>query len=341
MYIQYYDGGGAFKKGAQKVGAGARKMGERLNRVGERLNQGLVALGGGTRKVAEARGAKSLEKNRNSIAEAKKAVGESNMAVENATKDVEAARASGKQARKDVQQIKRSNGSTDALNAANEDRLLAHQLYDEARKKAVGATTKLSADQQALRQAKQNLNNQALKLVRNRGLKRLGMAGLLGAAGAGLYHTLTSPSDSQEDQSQYRWTPENGWQHLDDQGNYVDQTKEYGVDRFNNINYYDGTNWVSDYKQGSDGTIYDNSGQVIGSAIDPKDLAASGYSNIFDYNTAQAGIDPNQVVAVQQALQKLGYNIGNVDGKFGGRTAAALQDALKDHQDIFSTYRSS
>ena len=340
MYIQYYDKGG---RALKKVGSTVRKTGERLNGIGERLNRGLTALGGGTKKVIEVRGSKTLEKEQKVVSQAKKTVAESRKAVENTGKDVEAARSLGKSARKDLQQVKKSNGSKAAIDAANKDRELAHQLYDKASEKATNATTKLAADKQTLLQAKQNLNNQALKLVRNRGLKRLGIAGVLGGAGAGLYNTLTSPSDSQEDQSQYRWTPDHGWQYKDDQGNYVDQTKEYGLDRFHNINYYDGANWVSDYKQGSDGSIYDSSGQVIGQAIDPKDLAQSGYSNVFDYNAHQAGIDPNQVTAVQQALQQLGYNIGAVDGKFGGRTATALQDALKNNNNkqLFASYLAS
>lgn len=165
----------------------------------------------------------------------------------------------------------------------------------------------------------------------------IGGTGLLGGM---VYNALTSgvPEQSEQSQSKYRYTSNNGWEKNED-GKWSPQQKEFGIDRNGNVNYYDGQNWVSDYIQDSDGTIYNRQGQVIGSMIDPIYMNASGYDNIFDYNAAQAGIQPEQVAAVQQALGVI------PDGKWGARTQAAYEQAMNnigswyDPNSLFSIYQ--
>lgn len=165
----------------------------------------------------------------------------------------------------------------------------------------------------------------------------IGGTGLLGGM---VYNALTSgvPKQSEQSQSKYRYTSNNGWEKNED-GKWSPQQKEFGIDRNGNVNYYDGQNWVSDYIQDSNGTIYNRQGQVIGSMIDPISMHASGYDNIFDYNAAQAGIQPEQVAAVQQALGVI------PDGKWGARTQAAYEQAMNnigswyDPNSLFSIYQ--
>lgn len=165
----------------------------------------------------------------------------------------------------------------------------------------------------------------------------IGGTGLLGGM---VYNALTSgvPEQSEQSQSKYRYTSNNGWE-KNENGKWSPQQKEFGIDRNGNVNYYDGQNWVSDYIQDSNGTIYNRQGQVIGSMIDPIYMHASGYDNIFDYNAAQAGIQPEQVAAVQQALGVI------PDGKWGARTQAAYEQAMNnigsqyDPNSLFSIYQ--
>lgn len=177
------------------------------------------------------------------------------------------------------------------------------------------------------------------KNILNSSFTKYGMP--IGAIGYGAYKSLFEDSPEEESSgSNYRWTPNSGWQHRDENGNWSDQQKEFGVDRFGNVNYYDGQNWVSDYIQDSDGTIYNRQGQVIGNTGDPIAMRASGYDNIFDYNAAQAGIQPDQVAAVQQALGV------TPDGKWGARTQAAYQQVRNnlglqyDPRNLFTIYQS-
>lgn len=190
---------------------------------------------------------------------------------------------------------------------------------------------------------KEQVTQDALRRVRNRGIKRFSTVNILGALGLGTYDTLTSEvpeqsKQSKQSQSKYRYTSNNGWEKNED-GKWSPQQKEFGIDRNGNVNYYDGQNWVSDYIQDSDGTIYNRQGQVIGSMIDPIYMHASGYDNIFDYNAAQAGIQPEQVAAVQQALGVI------PDGKWGARTQAAYEQAMNnigsqyDPNSLFSIYQ--
>lgn len=165
----------------------------------------------------------------------------------------------------------------------------------------------------------------------------IGGAGLLGGT---VYNALTSgiSEESEQPQSKYRYTSGNGWE-KNENGKWIPQQREFGVDKNGNVNYYDGQNWVSDYIQDSDGTIHNSQGQVIGSAVDPIAMHSSGYDNIFDYNAAQAGISPDQVAAVQQALGV------TPDGKWGARTQAAYEQAMNniysyyDPNSLFSIYQ--
>lgn len=165
----------------------------------------------------------------------------------------------------------------------------------------------------------------------------IGGTGLLGGM---VYNALTSgvPEQSEQSQSKYRYTSNNGWE-KNENGKWSPQQKEFGIDRNGNVNYYDGQDWVSDYIQDSNGTIYNRQGQVIGSMIDPIAMHASGYDNIFDYNAAQAGIQPEQVAALQQALGVI------PDGKWGARTQAAYEQAMNNigswynPDSLFSIYQ--
>lgn len=194
-----------------------------------------------------------------------------------------------------------------------------------------------------LARTKEQVTQDAFRRVRNKGIKRLSRVGTLGALGLGAYSALTSgvpeqSKQSKQSQSKYRYTSNNGWE-KNENGKWFPQQKEFGIDRNGNVNYYDGQNWVSDYIQDSNGTIYNRQGQVIGSMIDPIGMHASGYDNIFDYNAAQAGIQPEQVAAVQQALGVI------PDGKWGARTQAAYEQAMNnigswyDPNGLFSIYQ--
>lgn len=194
-----------------------------------------------------------------------------------------------------------------------------------------------------LARTKEQVTQDAFRRVRNKGIKRLSRVGTLGALGLGAYSALTSgvpeqSKQSEQSQSKYRYTSNNGWE-KNENGKWSPQQKEFGIDRNGNVNYYDGQNWVSDYIQDSNGTIYNRQGQVIGSMADPIDMHASGYDNVFDYNAAQAGIQPEQVAAVQQALGVV------PDGKWGARTQAAYEQAMNnmgswyDPNSLFSIYQ--
>lgn len=88
--------------------------------------------------------------------------------------------------------------------------------------------------------------------------------------------------------------------------------------------YYNGSNYVNDFIQGSDGNIYSSQGELLGNV--GNDARLAGYSDIFDYNAAKAGVDPSQVAAIQKMLGV------NVDGKWGARTQAAYQNVLRQIQ---------
>lgn len=158
----------------------------------------------------------------------------------------------------------------------------------------------------------------------------LGSVGLAGASMIGTgYLYGNNPEESKAQKNKVQKTNENT------------QTLKYGfnTDNKGNVNFYNGNKQFSDYIQDSGGTIYNRQGQVIGSIGDPIAMHASGYDNIFDYNAAQAGIQPEQVAAVQQALGV------TPDGKWGARTQAAYEQAMNNissrynPNSLFSIYQ--
>ena len=171
----------------------------------------------------------------------------------------------------------------------------------------------------------------------------IGGTGLLGGM---VYNALTSgvPEQSKQPQSKYRYTSNNGWQKLNQEtGQYENQQREFGIDRYGNTNYYDGTNWLTpdQYVQGSNGYIYDNqTGQIIGMANDTMEARSNGYDNVFDYRAAKAGY--NNPEDIKQLQKELGIN---ADGKWGKQTQDAFDRAIKnwsyqyDPNSLFSIYQ--
>ena len=173
-----------------------------------------------------------------------------------------------------------------------------------------------------------------------------GGIGGIGLLGGTVYNALTSgvSEQSKQPQSKYRYTSNNGWQKLNQEtGQYENQQREFGIDRYGNTNYYDGTNWLTpdQYIQGSNGYIYDNqTGQIIGMADDTMEARSNGYDSVFDYRAAKAGY--NSPEAVKQLQEKLGIN---ADGKWGKQTQDAFDRAIKnwsyqyDPNSLFSIYQ--
>ena len=171
----------------------------------------------------------------------------------------------------------------------------------------------------------------------------IGSAGIVGGT---VYNALTSgvPEQSKQPQSKYRYTSNNGWQKLNQEtGQYENQQREFGIDRYGNTNYYDGTNWLTpdQYVQGSNGYIYDNqTGQIIGMADDTMEARSNGYDSVFDYRAAKAGY--NNPEDIKQLQKELGIN---VDGKWGKQTQDAFDRAIKnwayqyDPNSLFSIYQ--
>ena len=173
-----------------------------------------------------------------------------------------------------------------------------------------------------------------------------GGIGGIGLLGGTVYNALTSgvPEQSKQPQSKYRYTSNNGWQKLNQEtGQYENQQREFGIDRYGNTNYYDGTNWLTpdQYVQGSNGYIYDNqTGHIIGMADDTMGARSNGYDSVFDYRAAKAGY--NNPEDIKQLQKELGIN---VDGKWGKQTQDAFDRAIKywayqyDPNSLFSIYQ--
>lgn len=85
--------------------------------------------------------------------------------------------------------------------------------------------------------------------------------------------------------------------------------------------YYNGSGYIGDFIQGSDGDVYSSDGQLLGNV--GNNMRSAGYNDIFDYNVAMAGIDPSKVAQIQQLLGI------TPDGKWGIRTQAAYQNYLQ------------
>lgn len=184
-----------------------------------------------------------------------------------------------------------------------QEQQMAQNYYDEV----LGRYNRMVARKQPLNRAKMWINENP-KMVAG---ALIGGSIPLGASM--LYKIATEPqeqqSKQQSKQQQNKWTPVQGSEFYQNGDKYIYSTNNHTYD---------------DYLQDSDGTIYSRSGEVLGNIADPIALSSSGYNNIFDYNAAQAGIDPSQVAKLQQ---ELGIN---ADGKFGAQTQLALQEASKN-----------
>lgn len=222
----------------------------------------------------------------------------------------------------------------------------AARKTDEAERNAITASQK---SREAFNNTKRQVTNDALRQVRNRGIKRtLKATGLVGGLGTGAYLVIPrnskQPSAVEETQQQYRYNPNNGWQEWNQEtGQYENQQQGFGIDRYGNTNYYDGTNWLTpdQYLQGSNGYIYDKqTGQIIGAADDTMEAHNSGYDSVFDYRAAKAGYTSPE--AVKQLQEKLGIN---ADGKWGQQTQDAFNRTISnwaqqyDPNSLFSIYQ--
>ena len=225
----------------------------------------------------------------------------------------------------------------------------AARKTDEAERNAITASQKSREAQEAFNNTKRQVTNDALRQVRNKGIKRtLKATGLVGGLGTGAYLVIPrnskQPSATEETPQQYMYNPNNGWQEWNQEtGQYENQQQGFGIDRYGNTNYYDGTNWLTpdQYLQGSNGYIYNKqTGQIIGTADDTMEAHNSGYDSVFDYRAAKAGY--NSPEAVKQLQEKLGIN---ADGKWGKQTQNAFDRAIKnwayqyDPNSLFSIYQ--
>lgn len=267
-----------------------------FNNLNQRLDALLVQLGGGKRRAVEVRGS-------NDVFGEKRVVDRAKQRYEKIQKELEQLEGSASKYKLRKKKLERDNANNDIL------------------------------------VAKEALNNAALQLVRKKGLNRLGKAATLGGLGIGIFNAYNSKGNSTPEEkakeetpkSKYRWTPNNGWEEYEN-GKWSPQQQEFGVDRYGNVNYYDGQDWVSDYIQSSDGTIYNKQGDVLGYAIDPLIMHSAGYDNIFDYNAAKAlgkKATPEEIAQVQQ---KLGVT---PDGKWGAKTQAAFEKAISKIADLY------
>lgn len=215
-------------------------------------------------------------------------------------------------------------------------------------KRLSDATNLTAGARENLTRTKEQVTQDALRRVRNRGIKRLSTVGTLGALGLGTYNAFSgSPASTNVAEGtpqQYRYNPNNGWQEWNQEtGQYENQQQGFGIDRYGNTNYYDGTNWLTpdQYLQGSNGYIYDKqTGQIIGTADDTMEAHNSGYDSVFDYRAAKAGY--NSPEAVKQLQEKLGIN---ADGKWGQQTQDAFNKTVSnwaqqyDPNSLFSIYQ--
>ncbi len=175
-----------------------------------------------------------------------------------------------------------------------------------------------------------------LKGVANSKITKYGL--IAGLPAYGVYRGVFGNSPEEENESSdsnYRWTPNNGWQFRDEDGNWNDQQEEFGVDRFGNTNFYDTETgqWYSDYIQGSNGSVYDRQGNLLGNVM-PQE------GNFFDYNAQQVAqqlgknsLSPKEITALQQQLGV------TPDGLIGARTLNAIAKQSGNPQNYFTIYR--
>lgn len=216
-------------------------------------------------------------------------------------------------------------------------------------KRVNDAKQKTDEAKEAFNNTKRQVTNDALRQVRNKGIKRtLKTAGLVGGLGTGAYLVIPrnskQPSAVEETPQQYMYSPNNGWQEWNQEtGQYENQQQGFGIDRYGNTNYYDGTNWLTpdQYIQGSNGYIYDNqTGQIIGMADDTMEARSNGYNSVFDYRAAKAGY--NNPEDIKKLQKELGIN---ADGKWGQQTQDAFNKTVSnwaqqyDPNSLFSIYQ--
>lgn len=173
-----------------------------------------------------------------------------------------------------------------------------------------------------------------LQGVANSKITKYGL--VAGLPAYGIYKGIfgNTPEAKDLSDSNYRWTPDNGWQQRDDDGNWNNQQEEFGVDRFGNTNFYDTETgqWYSDYIQGSDGSIYDRQGNLLGNVM-PQG------GNFFDYNAQQvaqelgkSSLSPMEIMALQQQLGV------TPDGLIGARTLNAIAKQSGNPLKYFTIY---
>ena len=294
-------------KVGERIEKGVNKINQKLELLPNKTRNMMAKLGGGEKKIIELR--------------------QASPELMKARQELEAARQSEKAL------VGRSTKWKNPGSARNQKRL------SDAANLTAGARKNFT-------RTKEQVTQDALRRVRNRGIKRFSTVNILGALGLGTYNALTSgvPEQSKQPQSKYRYTSNNGWQKLNQEtGQYENQQREFGIDRYGNTNYYDGTNWLTpdQYVQGSNGYIYDNqTGQIIGMADDTMEARSNGYDSVFDYRAAKAGY--NNPEDIKQLQKELGIN---ADGKWGKQTQDAFDRAIKnwayqyDPNNLFSIYQ--
>lgn len=328
----------SIRKKAQYLGEGVNWFKGHSQMIPDYFNNWMRRAGGGERAVVRARQA-SPEL----------------IAARNSQKGAEMSHNLAAQRYKEAQQqeealVNRSKKWKNPNSPRNQQRLQgASAQTREAENRAKTASQKNREAREAFNTTKRQVTNDALRQVRNKGIKRtLKTTGLVGGLGTGAYLVIprgsSQPSVAEETPQQYMYDPNNGWQEWNQEtGQYENQQQGFGIDRYGNTNYYDGTNWLTpdQYLQGSNGYIYNKqTGQIIGTADDTMEAHNSGYDSVFDYRAAKAGY--NSPEAVKQLQEKLGIN---ADGKWGQQTQDAFNKTVSnwaqqyDPNSLFSIYQ--
>ena len=315
MIYKYKSGSKIVEKSEQQVGKGLNRVQKTLDKAQQGYNRLMETIGGGNRAAVEIRNSSETFGQRHILDKAKSKTKTAINKANQAEKEFNELNEIRKQLSKPTMSDMRS-----VVAARNKSRI----LQKEAREAQLAESI-----------AKNELNQAALKLVRKKGFNRLAKLGALGALGYGGYKAFTSEDNNKEEnESNYRWTPDNGWQQRDDDGNWNNQQEEFGVDRFGNTNFYDTETgqWYSDYIQGSDGSIYDRQGNLLGNVM-PQG------GNFFDYNAQQVAqqlgrdsLSPTEIMALQQQLGV------NPDGLIGARTLNAIAKQSGNPQNYFTIY---
>lgn len=326
------------RKNAQYLGEGVNWLKGHGQMIPDYFGNWMRRIGGGERAVVRARQASP------ELA-----------AARNSQKGAEMSHNLAAQRYKEAQQqeealVNRSKKWKNPNSSRNQQRLQnASAQTKEAESRAITASQKNREAREAFNNTKKQATENAMRQVRNKGIKRtVKTTGLVGGLGTGAFLVIPrgsgQPSVAEETPQQYMYDPNNGWQEWNQEtGQYENQQQGFGIDRFGNTNYYDGSNWLSpdQYMQGSNGYIYNKqTGQIIGTADDTLEAHNSGYDSVFDYRAAKAGY--NSPEAVKQLQEKLGIN---ADGKWGQQTQDAFNKTVSnwaqqyDPNSLFSIYQ--